>query len=41
MITSAQWVDLDKDGDKDLLLSLQWDGIVAFINDTGKFRRKY
>lgn len=40
MITSAQWADLDKDGDKDLLLSLQWDGIVAFINNKGSFAKK-
>jgi hypothetical protein len=40
MVTSAQWFDLDKDGDKDLLLSLEWDGIVAFINNKGAFTKK-
>ncbi|MBS1746365.1 MAG: VCBS repeat-containing protein [Bacteroidetes bacterium] len=41
MVTNAVWCDIDKDGDKDLLLSLQWDGIVAFINDHGHFTKKY
>ncbi len=35
-VTNALWFDLDKDGDKDLLISLGWDGIMAFINDKGK-----
>jgi hypothetical protein len=39
-VTNALWFDLDKDGDKDLLLSLEWGGITAFINDHGKFVKK-
>lgn len=39
-VTSAQWYDIDKDGDKDLLLSLEWGGIVAFINNKGIFTKK-
>ena len=39
-VTQALWFDIDKDGDKDLLLSLEWGGIVAFINDHGKFTKK-
>jgi hypothetical protein len=34
-VTNAVWFDLDKDGDKDLLISLEWDGIMAFMNDKG------
>ncbi|MFT4152762.1 VCBS repeat-containing protein [Parafilimonas sp.] len=41
MVTNAVWYDIDKDGDKDLVLSLEWDGIVAFINDHGHFTKKY
>lgn len=41
MVTNAQWVDLDDDGDMDLLLTLEWDGIVAFINEGGRFSKKY
>lgn len=39
-VTNALWFDIDKDGDKDLLLSLEWGGIVAFINENGKFTKK-
>ena len=39
-VTHALWFDIDKDGDKDLLLSLEWGGIIAFINDKGKFTKK-
>jgi len=41
MVTQAIWFDIDKDGDKDLILSLEWDGIVAFMNDRGHFTKKY
>lgn len=40
-VKHAVWSDLDKDGDRDLILSLEWDGIIAFINKSGKFERKY
>jgi hypothetical protein len=39
-VTQAIWFDLDKDGDKDLILCLEWGGIVAFINDKGSFTKK-
>lgn len=39
-VTHALWYDLDKDGDQDLLLALEWGGIEAFINDKGKFTKK-
>jgi hypothetical protein len=39
-VTQALWFDLDKDGDKDLLISLEWGSICAFINDKGKFTKK-
>ncbi len=41
MVTNAVWYDIDKDGDKDLIISLEWDGIIAFINDHGHFTKKY
>ncbi|HLO37205.1 MAG TPA: VCBS repeat-containing protein, partial [Lacibacter sp.] len=40
MVTGASWADMDKDGDADLLLSLQWDGLIAFINNKGSFSKK-
>lgn len=39
-VTRALWFDLDKDGDQDLLLSLEWGGLQAYINDHGKFTQK-
>ena len=39
-VTRALWFDIDKDGDKDLLISLEWGGIIAFINDKGNFTKK-
>jgi hypothetical protein len=40
MVTQALWFDIDKDGDKDLILCSEWGGIDAFINSNGKFSRK-
>ena len=39
-VTQALWFDIDKDADKDLLLTLEWGGIEAYIYDNGKFTRK-
>ncbi len=39
-VTQALWFDIDKDGNKDLLLSLEWDGIVAYMNKGGMFTKK-
>jgi hypothetical protein len=39
-ITSAIWFDINKDGQKDLIVSLEWGGIEAFINHKGSFEKK-
>jgi hypothetical protein len=39
-VTSAQWFDLDRNGQKDLLLTLEWGGIIAFMNHNGVFIKK-
>ncbi len=39
-VTSALWFDLDKNGDKDLILTLEWGGIIAFMNHHGTFTKK-
>lgn len=39
-ITSGVWMDIDKDGDNDLIISLEWEGIYAFINTGRKFNKK-
>jgi enediyne biosynthesis protein E4 len=40
MVTNAVWFDIDKDNDKDLVVSCEWGGITAFINTNGKFVKK-
>lgn len=40
MVTSAKWFDIDNDGDKDLIVTLEWDGIYVFVNDNGIFHKK-
>jgi hypothetical protein len=39
-VTQAIWTDLDKNGEKDLILSLEWGGIIAFLNHQGMFTMK-
>ncbi|HWY35920.1 MAG TPA: VCBS repeat-containing protein, partial [Nitrosopumilaceae archaeon] len=39
-VTNALWYDIDQDGQKDLILSLEWGGIVAFLNHNGSFVKK-
>lgn len=39
MITQASWFDIDKDGDQDLLISTEWNGIYAFLNNKGNFTK--
>ncbi len=40
MVTQAVWFDIDKDNDMDLVVSCEWGGIDAFINDKGSFTKK-
>ncbi|HEY0434854.1 MAG TPA: VCBS repeat-containing protein, partial [Chitinophagaceae bacterium] len=40
MVTGASWTDLDGDGDSDLVVSCEWGGIVAFINEKGRFTKQ-
>lgn len=39
-VTSAQWADLDRDGHKDLLIALEWGGIVAWLYRQGHYEQK-
>lgn len=39
-VTQALWTDIDKDGDQDLLLSLEWGPVTAYINQQGRFTRR-
>jgi enediyne biosynthesis protein E4 len=40
MVTNAQLVDCNKDGNKDLVLCYEWGGIDVFINNNNSFTRK-
>ena len=40
MVTQAIWFDIDKDGDNDLIVCTEWDGIFAYLNDHGHFTKK-
>ena len=40
MVTNAVWCDINKDGNKDLVVSCEWGGITAFINEKDKFEKK-
>ena len=39
-VTHSSWFDMDKDGDQDLIVSLEWGGIYAFINTNGSFQKQ-
>ncbi len=40
LVKNAVWVDIDKDGDRDLVLALEWDGITAYLNNGSTFEKK-
>ncbi|MEL6864749.1 MAG: VCBS repeat-containing protein [Bacteroidota bacterium] len=40
MINQAVWYDLDQDGDQDLLVAAEWEGIMAFIRDGDQFKKR-
>lgn len=37
MVTDACWMDFDKDGDQDLIVTGEWMNVSIFRNDRGKF----
>jgi enediyne biosynthesis protein E4 len=39
-VTYALWIDINKDERKDLVVCLEWGGIVAYINEQKSFTRK-
>ena len=40
MVTNANWIDIDKDGDDDLIVCCEWGGIYVFVNNKGSFTKK-
>lgn len=41
IIKDANWIDINKDGKKDLVLAMEWDGIAVFLNMNNSFTKKY
>jgi hypothetical protein len=39
MITDAHWVDLDQNGENDLLLSMEWGGIDLYLSNGKSFKK--
>lgn len=39
MVTDAHWIDMDNDGDEDLVVTGEWMGIEVFENDNGKLSK--
>ncbi|RWZ88072.1 MAG: hypothetical protein EO766_08735 [Hydrotalea sp. AMD] len=37
LVTQGIWFDLNKDGKKDLIVTTEWNGIYAFMNQNGQF----
>ncbi|MEO1258020.1 MAG: VCBS repeat-containing protein [Bacteroidota bacterium] len=40
LVKNGSWYDIDRDGDEDLLLAIEWGPITAFLNDGGQFKKK-
>ncbi len=40
MIHDMQWADIDKDGDKDMVLVGDWMPVKVFMNENGKFKER-
>lgn len=38
LIQDGQWVDIDLDGDLDLLLAAEWSPLLIFVNEGGRFK---
>jgi len=39
-VKNALWYDLNKDGRKDLIITLEWGGVCVFLNQNGSFKKQ-
>ncbi len=39
LVKNGTWVDIDSDGDEDLILAVEWEAITVFLNDNSKFKK--
>ena len=40
LIKGGQWVDIDADGDSDLVLAAEWSPVLIYLNENGQFVKK-
>ncbi len=40
LVKDGAWVDLDQDGDQDLLLAIEWEPVQVYLNNGGKFEKR-
>lgn len=40
MVKDARWIDIDSDKDSDLVVALEWGGIICLINEDARFTKK-
>ncbi|MCI4666632.1 MAG: VCBS repeat-containing protein [Bacteroidia bacterium] len=40
LVKKGIWTDIDKDGDDDLILALEWESLKIFLNEGGKLKLK-
>ncbi|MFT5886364.1 MAG: hypothetical protein ACI9IP_002828 [Arcticibacterium sp.] len=40
MVKDARWVDIDSDQDSDLIIAIEWGGIICLTNEDGRFTQK-
>lgn len=38
MVKGGSWVDIDQDGDQDLILAIEWEPIKIYLNSDGSFK---
>jgi enediyne biosynthesis protein E4 len=39
MVKSSTWHDIDKDGDQDLVVTVEWGGVYAFLKEKNSFKK--
>jgi hypothetical protein len=40
MVKDGNWIDIDKDGDQDLILAIEWQPIKIYLNNNGHFEER-
>ena len=40
LVKNGTWTDIDQDGDVDLVLAMEWERILIFVNEAGSFKQQ-